>query len=87
MRENKLARELMSNEEFKEYLNSLVTLEGVYKFRSFRRAVKRGNALKSGVALPRRPYNNRANTSKRRHTHSRVLNERKKSIYGRIAIH
>ena len=37
-----------------------------------------------GTILPKRPFNNRANTSKRKGVHSRVMNEQKKEAYGFI---
>ena len=38
----------------------LTTFEGVKKFKSIRRAIKRGNVTPLGVILPRRPFNNRS---------------------------
>ena len=81
-------RELMSEEEFKEYLketrNGLMTFEAVRQVKSVKRAIKRGRVTPQGVLMPRRPYNNRANTSMRSNTHSRVNNQLKRGIYEHI---
>lgn len=81
---NKVEKELMSEEEFKQYLDNtrgLKTFDGVIKFKSIRRAMKRGAVTDIGVIAPRRPFNNRKNTSKRANVVSRVTNEKKKNIY------
>lgn len=93
-------RPLMSEEEFKNYVEEnkvdvgkdlyekgilhLRTFEAVRKFKSVRRAIKRGLVSIDGFIYPKRPFNNRANASKRKGKHSRVTNEKKKLIYGRI---
>lgn len=59
----------------------LCNFVGVTKFKSINRAVKRGLISPFGDVYPKRPFNNRANTSNRSNCHSRVLNERKKYIY------
>lgn len=95
-----LERPLMSEGEFKEYLESnrvdvvgdfyekgilhLRTYEAVGKFKSVRRAIKRGNVSLDGFIFPKRPFNNKANTCKRKGHHSRVINERKKVIYEQL---
>jgi predicted DNA binding CopG/RHH family protein len=38
---------------------SLLTFEGVGKFKSIRRAIRRGHVSLAGVVYPRRPFNNR----------------------------
>lgn len=38
----------------------------------------------NGVAAPKRPFNNRANTSKRPGVHSRTMNQMKKRIYAQL---
>lgn len=86
MEENKVEREPMSQEEFKEYLASnqgLKTFDAVGKFKSVSRAIRRGHVTSIGVIAPNKPFNNRANSSKRPGVHSRVTNELKKQIYGR----
>ena len=51
----------------------------VSKFRSIRRAIKRGNVdLVTGVIYPKRPINNRIPTL------GRLRNETKKRIYGQF---
>ena len=37
-----------------------------------------------GMIAPKRPFNNRGNTSKRSGVHSRSMNELKKRLYGEI---
>ena len=54
------------------------------KVKSIRRSIKRGRISMVGALLPKRPFNNRANTSKRKGVHSRVMNEQKKKAYGFI---
>lgn len=56
----------------------------VGKFKSIRRAIRRGLVSPSGTICPKRPFNNRANTSGRKGYHSRVMNEVKKSIYEQL---
>jgi hypothetical protein len=51
---------------------------------NYNRALKRGHITIDGTIIPRRPFNNRANTSKRKGVHSRVLNQRKRFIYNQI---
>lgn len=89
MEENKIQRELMSEEEFKEYISNrvdslhLVTYEGVGKYKSVKRAIKRGNISPEGFIIPSRPFHNRKNSCKRG-KHSRAINEDKKRIYASI---
>ena len=54
------------------------------KVKSIRRSIKRGKISMTGMLFPKRPFNNRANTSKRKGVHSRVMNEQKKKAYGFI---
>lgn len=56
----------------------------VGKFKSIRRAIRRGLVSPSGTICPKRTFNNRANTSRRKGHHSRVMNEVKKSIYEQL---
>lgn len=56
----------------------------VGKFKSIRRAIRRGLVSPSGTICPKRPFNNRANTSRMKGHHSRVMNEVKKSIYEQL---
>lgn len=83
---NKVERDLMSEEEFQEYLENgnISYFNGVGKFKSIKRAMRRGHVLKNGMVAPNRPFNNRKNSSKRKGIHSRTTNETKKEIYGKI---
>ena len=38
----------------------------------------------NGVAAPKRPFNNRANTSKRPGVHSKTMNQMKRNIYATL---
>lgn len=62
----------------------LINYEGVAKFNSVRRAIRRGNLTQGGTIVPKRPFNNRANTSSRTGVHSRSTNEFKKRIYAEL---
>ena len=90
MEEQKIERSLMSQEEFEDYISKgimvlhLITYDGVHKFKSIRRAIRRSHVTTEGIIIPRRPFNNRANTSKRKGVHSRGTNELKKKIYGQL---
>lgn len=85
--QKKIERSLMSQEEFEKYLaknSGLKTFEAVSKFKSVNRAIRRGHVAPNGLIIPKRPFNNRANTSNRKGAHSRSSNELKKQIYGQI---
>lgn len=88
--QKKIERDLMSQEEFEDYISKgiivlhLITYDGVHRFKSIRRAMRRGHVTTEGIVMPRRPFNNRANTSKRKGVHSRRTNELKKKIYGQL---
>ena len=73
MEEQKLKeRELMGEEEYTEYLHNKMnedfkngiihfhTFEAVKRFKSVRRAVKRGLVSPYGEVYPKRPFNNRS---------------------------
>jgi hypothetical protein len=93
-------RPLMSEGEFKDYMEKnrvdivgdfyeksilhLRTYEAVNKFKSVRRAIRRGYVSLDGIISPKRPFNNKANTCKRKGHHSRTINERKKMIYEQL---
>lgn len=64
--------------------HNLAFFDGVKKFKSVWRAMRRGHASVNGEVFPDRPFNNRANTSKKNNTHSRTTNENKKLIYGEL---
>ena len=87
MEENKVERPVMSQEEFKKYISNnkcLNTFEAVSKFKSTNRAIKRFHITSTGVFMPKRPFNNKANSSNRKNAHSRRGNELKKQIYGQF---
>lgn len=80
-------RELMPQEEFEKYIkdnSGLKTFEAVGRYKSVRRAIKRNHVTGEGFLIPRRPFNNRANTSKKKKAHSRSTNEYKRNIYGQL---
>ena len=86
-------RPLMSEEEFKDYMKNnrvdivgdfyergilhLRTFEAVKRFKSVRRAIRRGHVSLDGFIYPKRPFNN-AKHSKN------SLNDRKKMIYEQL---
>ena len=76
----KIERPVMTEEEFREYIKAgyLRLFEAVSKFKSVKRAMKRGNVSPIGEIHPRRPFNNRKPTK------GRKVNETKKMIYGRL---
>lgn len=86
---NKVQRELMSEEEFKEHIANmimplhLITYMAVSKYKSVRRAIRRGHVTTDGIIMPSRPFNNRLNSCKRG-KQSRPMNEDKKMIYASI---
>lgn len=57
---------------------ALENFDCVRKFKSVKRAIRRGRMTITGVIAPRRPFNNR------KPTRGRAANELKKSIYGRL---
>lgn len=73
-------RELMSQEEFEKYIGvgQLRVFDSVRRFRSVRRAMRRGHISPLGEVYPRRPFNNRKLTP------GRKFNEDRKDIYEQI---
>lgn len=65
-----------------EELN-LSTYVAVGRFKSVRRAIRRGQVTPQGIIMPSRPFNNKKNSCKRG-KHSRPINEEKKRIYASI---
>lgn len=63
---------------------SLQYFAAANKFKSVNRAIRRGNVTDWGLIIPKKPFNNRANTSERKGVHSRVHNENKKAIYAEL---
>lgn len=86
-------RPLMGEEEFKDYLKDnrvdivkdfyennilhLRTYEVVKRFKSVRRAIRRGNSSLDGVIYPKRPFNNAKHKKG-------SLNDEKKRIYEQL---
>lgn len=86
----KLERPLMNEKEFKSYVKDikrdtlkdftehnilhLKTFEAVGKFKSVRRAIRKGYVSLDGVIYPKRPFNNAKH-------HPNSLNNKKKKIY------
>lgn len=86
-------RPLMSEEEFKDYMEKnrvdivgdfyergilhLRTYEAVSKFKSVRRAIRRGHVSLDGFIYPKRPFNNAKHGKN-------SLNGRKKMIYEQL---
>lgn len=56
----------------------LITFEAVNKFKSVRRAIKRGHVSPEGIIYPTRPYNNRKSSF------GRKINEVKKVLYDKF---
>lgn len=73
-------RELMTQEEFEKYIGvgQLRVSDTVKKYRSVRRAMRRGHISPLGELYPRRPFNNRKPTP------GRKFNEDRKDIYEQI---
>ena len=88
-----IERPLMSEEEFKDYIKKnrvdIVgdfyergilhprTYEAVNKFKSVRRAIRRGHISLDGFIYPKRPFNNAKHDKN-------SLNDRKKMIYEQL---
>lgn len=86
-------RPLMGEEEFKDYLEDnrvdivkdfyennilhLRTYEAVKRFKSVRRAIRRGHVSLDGVIYPKRPFNNAKHKKG-------SLNDEKKRIYEQL---
>lgn len=95
-----IERPLMSEEEFKDYMEKnrvdivgdfygkgilhLRAYGAVSKFKSVRRAIRRGHVSLDGIIFPKRPFNNKADICKRKGHYSRTINERKKMIYEQL---
>lgn len=86
-------RPLMNEEEFKDYMEKnrvdivgdfyergilhLRTFEAVKRFKSVRRAIRRGHVSLDGFIYPKRPFNNAKHGKN-------SLNDRKKKIYEQL---
>lgn len=87
--QNLVERPLMQEEEFGEYIKNkiqdlqegitlnLKTFEAVNKFKSVRRAIRRGLVSPYGEIYPKRPFNNAKHKG-------RSLNDTKKRIYEQL---
>ncbi len=90
--EERVERPLMGEEEFSQHLQENIKYAlrnihiGASRFKSVRRAIRRGLMSSDGTIYPRRPFNNRANTSTRKGADSRKLNSIKKQIYGQYSL-
>lgn len=77
-------KNLMEEQEFKEYLDNTLNLrffDSVRRFKSVQRAFRRGHLTNYGVIVPNRAFHNRKNTCKRGKD-SRAFNTEKKRLYG-----
>lgn len=88
-----IERPLMSEEEFKDYIKNnrvdvvgdfyergilhLRTYEAVRRFKSVRRAIRKGYVSLDGFIYPKRPFNNAKHGKN-------SLNDRKKKIYEQL---
>jgi hypothetical protein len=79
---NKTLEERMASPEAPLIMSNLLYASS--KVRSLRRAFKRGRLTQFGLLVSKRPFNNRANTCKRKGAHSRFMNEYKKKLYERV---
>ena len=72
-RKDEFANSFLDKNDIPRYLD----YKGVSKFKSIKRAIRRGHVdLYTGIIFPNRPFNNR------RPTKGRWLNELKKRVYG-----
>lgn len=76
---NKTLEERMASPEAPLIMSNLLYASS--KVRSLRRAFKRGRLTQFGLLINKRPFNNRANTSKRNKTSSRFVTEQKRRDY------
>lgn len=74
-----IARDINNNFDSKNIIPKWESYSAVSKFRSVRRAIRRGHVdLMFGIIYPNRPFNNRKPTMGRYH------NKLKQRIYGKI---
>jgi hypothetical protein len=76
---NKTLEERLASPEASLIMHNLLYASS--KVRSLRRAFKRGRLTQFGLLISKRPFNNRANTSKRNGKSSRFVTEQKKRDY------
>lgn len=68
-------------EFLKRRRENLLRVAASKRVKSINRAIKRNRVTPQGELAPKRPFNNRANTSTRKGVMSRVGNERNKRLY------
>lgn len=64
-------------EDFESGILYLRNYNGVRKYKSIRRAIKRGHVSFFGDLYPKKPYNNRK-------SHMKSINAKKRRIYGQL---
>ena len=78
MKENRLVKrektDMIVSYDLEE-LKDLIIFDAVSKYKSVARAIRRGDVTKYGTITPKRPFNNRVNTSRRAGVSSRTMNE------------
>ena len=80
--ENQQENQKVDESEVKEAIEVMGNfIRASHFFRSVKRAMRRGHVTSFGMIVSRRPFNNRANTSKRKGVHSRFVNQIKKRDY------
>lgn len=78
-------RGFYSEDKIREILNeNNSNFEAVKRFKSINRAIKSGLVSPFGELYPKRPFNNRKNTCRRKNADSRETNTLKKTIYGKL---
>lgn len=90
MNEESYRKLLENNRELfnQEVAEGILHLKDYYctkHFKSVRRAIKKGYMSVWGDIYPRRPFNNRKNTCKRKGHHSRKLSNISREVYGQLA--
>lgn len=73
-------QEVRYSEKSKPIEFKLVRFEGVQKFKSIARAIRKGYVTPTGVVAPSRPFNNRADKSRKGNS----LNTLKRQYYGEL---
>ena len=84
----KIERDLMDEGEFKKYLQRVLSYnrispEAIGNINLLKELLEEGHLPQYGRVVPKRPFNNRSNTSKRKGADSRN-NEVKKTLYGQF---
>lgn len=79
--EKKLLEDKKAMELIKILNANLALTLRMSRFKSIRRAGRRNHLTPAMELVPKRPFNNRANTSKRKGKHSRYIAELKRKFY------